>query len=122
MARRERAKKSRTGCAEATVTAGVDRSERLEALASGLQQQLNTLLAALFDEGCFAGTTAQDSWFVNVASGALLSAQADSGQLIVEVGVAPSEPIEYIVVRVAVQAEGTIMTTVSTGPAAISHA
>jgi phage tail sheath protein FI len=91
-------------------------------LREGLQQQLNTLLAALFDEGCFAGATAQDSWFVNVASGALLSAEADSGQLIVEVGVAPSEPIEYIVVRVAVQAEGTIMTTVSTGPAAISHA
>jgi hypothetical protein len=79
------------------------------------------LLAALFDEGCFAGTTAQDSWFVNVASGALLSAEADSGQLIVEVGVAPSEPIEYIVVRVAVQAEGTIKTTVTTGPTVIGH-
>jgi hypothetical protein len=91
-------------------------------LRESLRQQLDTLLATLFDEGCFAGTTAQDSWFVNVASGAVLSAEADRGQLIVEVGVAPSEPIEYIIVRVAVQAEGTIKTTVTTGPAVISHA
>jgi hypothetical protein len=91
-------------------------------LRESLTQQLDTLLAALFDEGCFAGTTAQDSWFVNVASGALLSAEADHGQLIVEVGVAPSEPIEYIVVRVAVQAEGAIKTTVTTGRAVIGHA
>jgi phage tail sheath protein FI len=91
-------------------------------LRESLRQQLDTLLATLFDEGCFAGTTAQDSWFVNVASGAALSAEADRGQLIVEVGVAPSEPIEYIVVRVAVQAEGTIKTTVTTGPAVIGHA
>ena len=90
-------------------------------LRESLTQQLETLLAVLFDEGCFAGTTAQDSWFVNVASGALLSAEADSGQLIVEVGVAPSEPIEYIVVRVAVQAEGAITTTVTTGPTVIGH-
>jgi uncharacterized protein len=90
-------------------------------LRESLTQQLDTLLAALFDDGCFAGTTAQDSWFVNVGSGALLSAEADSGQLIVEVGVAPSEPIEYIVVRVAVQAEGAIKTTVTTGPAVIGH-
>lgn len=90
-------------------------------LRESLTQQLDTLLAVLFDEGCFAGATAQDSWFVNVASGALLSAEADNGQLIVEVGVAPSEPIEYIVVRVAVQAEGTIKTTVTTGPTVISH-
>ena len=91
-------------------------------LRESLRQQLDTLLATLFAEGCFAGATPQDSWFVNVASGAALSAEADSGQLIVEVGVAPSAPIEYIVVRVAVQAEGTIKTTVTTGPAAISHA
>ena len=91
-------------------------------LRESLRQQLDTLLATLFAEGCFAGATPQDSWFVNVASGAVLSAEADSGQLIVEVGVAPSAPIEYIVVRVAVQAEGTIKTTVTTGPAAISHA
>ena len=83
----------------------------------GLRQQLDELLAALFAEGCFAGATPQDSWFVTVASGALLSAEADSGQLVVEVGVAPSEPVEYIVVRVAVQAEGGIKTTVTTGSA-----
>lgn len=90
-------------------------------LREGLRQQLDVLLAILFDEGCFAGATAEDSWFVNVASDATLAAEADSGQLVVEVGVAPSEPIEYIVLRVAVQAEGTIKTTVTTGPGVISH-
>ena len=57
MARRERAKKSRTGCAEATVTAGVDRSERLEALASGMQQQLNKLCAAPLAAGLYIVST-----------------------------------------------------------------
>jgi hypothetical protein len=90
-------------------------------LRESLTRQLDTLLAALFDDGCFAGTTTQDSWFVNVASGAQLLGEADRGQLIVEVGVAPSAPIEYIIVRVAVQAEGTIRTTVTTGPAVIGH-
>ena len=90
-------------------------------LREGLRQQLDVLLAILFDEGCFAGATAEDSWFVNVASDAMLAAEADSGELVVEVGVVPSEPIEYIVLRVAVQAEGTIKTTVTTGPGVISH-
>lgn len=91
-------------------------------LREGLRQQLDTLLDTLFAEGAFAGATPQDSWFVKVASGAALSAEADSGQLIVEVGVAPSAPIEYIVVRVAVQAEGAIKTTVTSGPTVIGHA
>jgi hypothetical protein len=90
-------------------------------LREALRQQLDALLATLFADGCFAGATAQDSWFVNVASGSLLAAEADSGQLIAEVGVAPSAPIEFIVVRAAVQAEGAIKTTVTTGPAVIGH-
>lgn len=91
-------------------------------LRESLRQQLDALLAILFADGCFAGATPQDSWFVSVASGAGLAAEADSGQLVVEVGVAPSEPVEYIVIRVAVQAEGTIKTTVTTGPAVTGHA
>lgn len=90
-------------------------------LRESLSQQLDTLMATLFAEGCFAGATPQDSWFVHVAAGAKLSAEADRGQLIVEVGVAPSEPVEFIVVRVAVQAEGTIKTTVTSGPGVISN-
>jgi len=90
-------------------------------LREALRLQLDALLAILFAEGCFAGATPADSWFVNVASGALLAAEADSGQLIAEVGVAPSAPIEFIVVRAAVQAEGAIKTTVTTGPAVIGH-
>jgi uncharacterized protein len=90
-------------------------------LREALRQQLDALLATLFADGCFAGATPQDSWFVHVASGALLAAEADSGQLIAEVGVAPSAPIEFIVVRVAIQAEGAIKTTVTTGPAVIGH-
>ena len=109
----------RAGGPAAAAVDGV-RAQR-SATQGGLRQQLDMLLAILFDEGCFAGATAEDSWFVNVASDAMLAAEADSGQLVVEVGVAPSEPIEYIVVRVAVQAEGTIKTTVTTGPGVVGH-
>jgi hypothetical protein len=91
-----------------------------EALREGLRLQLDALLGALFDLGCFAGATPEESWFVRVAAGADLRAEADRGVLVAEVGVAPSAPLEFIVVRAAIQAEGTIKTTV-TGPEVMSH-
>jgi uncharacterized protein len=84
-------------------------------LRESLRQQLDAMLATLFEQGCFAGATAEDSWFVHVTPPAGLSAEADRGQLIVEVGVAPSEPLEFIVVQV-VLTEGTTKSSVTRGP------
>ncbi|MET7970990.1 phage tail sheath subtilisin-like domain-containing protein [Micromonospora sp. NPDC005305] len=84
-------------------------------LRAGLQRQLDQLLADLSAEGAFAGATPETSWFVHVASG------PGVGRVVVEVGVAPSEPAEFIVVRVAINAEGATETSLSVGPGVIRH-
>lgn len=77
-------------------------------LRAGLRRSLDGLLGDLFAIGAFAGTTPAQSWFVRVADPATSTREPDRGQVVVEVGVAPAEPIEFIVVRVALDAEGAI--------------
>jgi Bacteriophage tail sheath protein len=84
-------------------------------LRDSLRRQLNGMLSDLFELGSFAGSTPDESWFVNIASRADAAAEADAGQLIVEIGVAPSEPLEFIIVRVALQAEGDIKSSFTSG-------
>lgn len=84
-------------------------------LRAGLQRQLDQLLADLSAEGAFAGDKPETSWFVHVATG------PDVGRVVVEVGVAPSEPAEFIVVRVAINAEGATETSLSVGSGMIRH-
>lgn len=89
-------------------------------LRAGLKQMVEHLLGRLFDQGAFAGATARDSWFIHVTGGAELRREADLGQVVVEVGVAPAEPTEYIVVKVVLDAAGKTTTTFGTvagGPA-----
>ena len=85
-------------------------------LRDSLRRQLDGLMTSLFAQGCFAGSTPAESWFVQIASGEAARLEADGGQVLVQLGVAPSEPLEFIIVRVAVQAEGVIATSTLTGP------
>jgi phage tail sheath protein FI len=75
-------------------------------LRSGLVRLLEGLLGTLFEQGAFAGATPAESWFVRVAAGPDTAAEADRGEVVVEVGVAPSEPTEFILVRVRLEADG----------------
>lgn len=77
-------------------------------LRAGLRGLLDGLMAELFALGAFAGATPAESWFVRVADPATAAREAERGQVVVEVGVAPSEPIEFIVARVALDTEGAI--------------
>lgn len=81
-------------------------------LRDGVHRQLEGLLGSLFEQGCFAGSTAAESYFVSTTTGRDHAREADKGRLLVEVGVAPAEPLEFIVLRVAVQAEGDLRTAV----------
>jgi hypothetical protein len=90
-------------------------------LRAGLSLQLDGLLSGLFEQGAFAGDTPASSWFVHVATGPLVAAEADRGQVLVEVGVAPSEPTEYLVLRVALDAEGAIEADLRVGAAGLPH-
>jgi len=80
-------------------------------LRAGLRRMLDHLLDRLFAQGAFAGATPAQSWFVRVSAGPDLALEADRGQVVVEVGVAPSEPTEFIIVRVSLDADGAIETS-----------
>lgn len=92
------------------------------ALRAGLRQMLDHLLGQLFAQGAFAGATPAQSWFVHVAGGRDIAVEADQGQVVVEVGVVPSEPTEYIVVRVSVDAAGAVETSLRTGSGVLAGA
>lgn len=75
------------------------------ALWRDLRRAIESLLRGLFRAGAFAGATEAQSFFVNVVAG---QAQQDAGQLIIEIGVAPAEPLEFILVRLSRDGDGTL--------------
>jgi phage tail sheath protein FI len=86
------------------------------ALRSSIARLLEELLGGLFLAGAFAGATPAESYFVRVAKDLHeVTLESDAGQLVCEIGVAPVEPLEYIVVRVDRDAEGTLRAGVAGG-------
>ncbi|MGY1679352.1 phage tail sheath C-terminal domain-containing protein [Geodermatophilus sp. SYSU D01176] len=82
-----------------------------DALRAGLRRHLEQLLGDLADGGAFAGATPQESWFVDVGH-----PEAEGpGRLLVRVGVAPSEPLEFLVLRVVLDARGAIEADLDVG-------
>lgn len=70
-----------------------------------LRHAIENLLRRLFRVGAFAGATEGTSFFVRVNNDQRL---LDRGQLIIDIGVAPAEPIEYIVIQLHRQGDGTL--------------
>jgi phage tail sheath protein FI len=58
------------------------------------------LLRAIFDRGALAGRTPDESYFVRCDGVTTPPALAAAGELLVEVGVAPASPSEFVVFRV----------------------
>jgi hypothetical protein len=73
-----------------------------------LQHLLTAYLTDLFEAGAFAGSSPDEAFFVNVGDDLNDQRASDLGQLLVEVGVAPVEPIEYLVLRIAADSDGLI--------------
>ncbi|APV49318.1 hypothetical protein BWI17_06260 [Betaproteobacteria bacterium GR16-43] len=70
-----------------------------------LRIAIENLLRRLFRVGAFAGATESESFFVRVREDRVL---LDRGELVVEIGVAPAEPIEFIVLRLRREGDGTL--------------
>lgn len=70
-----------------------------------LQHAIESLLRGLFRVGAFAGRTEAESFFVRVLTEGW---RLDRGELLIEVGVAPAEPLEFILVRLNRQGDGTL--------------
>jgi hypothetical protein len=71
-------------------------------LRAGIRRHLDQLLGELFDAGAFAGGTPAESWFVDVG----LPEETGTGRLVVQVGVAPAQPLEFVLVTVVLDADG----------------
>ncbi len=75
------------------------------ALERDLRRAIESLLRGLFRAGAFAGRSETESFFVRVLNE---RARSDRGELVVEIGVAPAEPLEFILVRLRRKGDGTL--------------
>jgi hypothetical protein len=76
---------------------------------------LTEFLRDLYRQGAFAGDTEQSSFFVRCDDQLNPPESLAQGRLITEIGVAPSSPLEYLVLRISQDVDGT--TSVTSGAA-----
>ncbi|TGD76183.1 hypothetical protein E4634_01140 [Mangrovimicrobium sediminis] len=67
------------------------------------QVAISSYLSALWTRGALAGATQQAAFFVKCDEENNPAAQRDNGWLLAQIGVAPSKPFEFVVVRVGLQ-------------------
>lgn len=75
---------------------------------SELKQSIAAYLRQLFRANAFAGATEDSSFFVRCDEENNPPAWIDEGKLLVEIGVAPAEPMEFIVFRLVRSPDGTV--------------
>jgi hypothetical protein len=74
-------------------------------LAADLRHSIEALLRRLFRAGAFAGRSEQEAFFVRVLQA---GPHADRGEIVVEIGVAPAEPLEFLVLRLRRDRDGDL--------------
>jgi phage tail sheath protein FI len=75
-------------------------------LRRSIERGFEGLLARLYARGAFAGATADQAYQVVIGSPPNTQQTLDSGQLIVELKVAPSLPLTFLTVRLVQAGEG----------------
>jgi hypothetical protein len=73
-----------------------------------LRHHLLAFLRDLFRAGAFVGASEAEAFFVRVGEDLNPRASMELGRLVVEVGVAPAEPLEFIVVRIVRDGDGGV--------------
>ena len=79
------------------------------ALWAEVRAMLNNFLRRLFVKGAFRGNSDEDAFFVRCDEVLNSRRVIDAGQMIAEVGVAPAEPLEFIVLRITRGGDGTLI-------------
>ena len=69
---------------------------------------LENFLRQLYERNAFSGATEREAFFVRCDASINPQSVLDQGQLIVLVGVAPAEPLEFIVLQIARDGDGTL--------------
>ncbi len=78
-------------------------------LRSEISRMLNAFLRELFRAGAFTGATEDEAFFVRCDADLNPRRLVEAGQVIAHIGLAPSEPVEYIVLRLTRQGDGTLL-------------
>jgi phage tail sheath protein FI len=76
-----------------------------EELRRALRRGFEEVLALMYGLGAFAGRTADEAYQVDTGDPPNTAASTDRGELIAEVRVAPSRPLEFLTVRLVNSAE-----------------
>lgn len=71
-----------------------------EATWARVRQGVEDFLRNLHAAGAFPASAARDAWFVRCGRDTMTGADIDEGRLVIQVGIAPQRPSEFVVVRV----------------------
>lgn len=77
-------------------------------LRGDIRNQLDAFLRQLFAANAFAGARPEDAFFVRCDDELNSQAIIDQGQLLAYVGVAPAEPLEFLMLRIARGGDATL--------------
>ncbi|MEM6891923.1 MAG: phage tail sheath C-terminal domain-containing protein [Pseudomonadota bacterium] len=70
-----------------------------DVLWTALRSAITALLSGLWREGAFAGKKMEEAFFVSVGHEAMTADDIAQGRLIVEIGIAPVRPAEFVSVK-----------------------
>jgi hypothetical protein len=77
-------------------------------LRGDIRNQLDAFLRHLFTANAFAGARPEDAFFVRCDDELNPQAVVDQGRLYAYVGVAPAEPLEFLLLQIARDGDGTL--------------
>jgi phage tail sheath protein FI len=73
-----------------------------------IRRLVHDLLTRFYEAGAFAGSATREAFFVRCDRTTMTRNDLDNGRLVCLVGVAPAEPLEYIVIEFAVASDGRV--------------
>jgi uncharacterized protein len=74
-----------------------------------VQRLLQGYLRQLFRANAFRGRTPSEAYFVRCDESLNTAQVVDSGSLLCQVGIAPAEPLEFIVLHLSRDGDGTLL-------------
>ena len=72
-----------------------------EALWGEVRRMVHAFLTRLYEAGAFVGATTKEAFFVRCDPTTMTRNDLDQGRFICLVGVAPAEPLEYLILEIA---------------------
>ena len=86
-----------------------------DALWGEVRRMVEAFLTRLFEAGAFAGATTREAFFVRCDRTTMTRNDLDEGRFVCLVGVAPSEPIEYLVLELSRDRDTSVRAEVGAG-------